>query len=233
MRKINEVLRLRAAGLTVRDIARSTGAGRTTVYEYLVRAGAAGLSWPLPPDMGDDEVEAALFPPLTAELAERRPVPDWRYVHRELHRGRHVTLRLLWLEWRQDHPDGWGYTQFCVHYRAWLGTQDVVMRLAYPAGARMLVDYSGDTVPVVDPGSGEVTKAEVFVAVLGCSGLLFAEASASQDLASWLMAHVHAYEAYDGAPEATTPDYVARNIIGVLCPGALCCQAGRPTVKSA
>ena len=134
MRKINEVLRLRAAGLTVRDIARSTGAGRTTVYEYLVRADAAGLSWPLPPDMGDDEVEAALFPPLTAELAERRPVPDWRYVHRELHRGRHVTLRLLWLEWRQDHPDGWGYTQFCVHYRAWLGTQDVVMRLAYPAG---------------------------------------------------------------------------------------------------
>ena len=77
------------------------------------------------------------------DRAERRPVPDWRHVHRELHRGRHVTLRLLWLEWRQDQPDGWGYTQFCVHYRAWLGTQDVVMRLEYPAGARMLVDYSG------------------------------------------------------------------------------------------
>jgi transposase len=206
MRKINEVLRLRAAGLTVREIARSTGAGRTTVFEYLVRADAAGLTWPLPDGMGHDEVEAALFPPLTAELAERRPVPDWRHVHRELHRGRHVTLRLLWLEWRQDQPDGWGYTQFCVHYRAWLGTQDVVMRLEYPAGARMLVDYSGDTVPVLDPATGEVAKAEVFVAVLGCSGMLFAEASASQDLPSWLMAHVHAYEAYGGVSEATTPD---------------------------
>jgi transposase len=206
MRKINEVLRLRAAGLTVREIARSTGAGRTTVFEYLVRADAAGLTWPLPDGMGHDEVEAALFPPLTAELAERRPVPDWRHVHRELHRGRHVTLRLLWLEWRQDQPDGWGYTQFCVHYRAWLGTQDVVMRLEYPAGARMLVDYSGDTVPVLDPATGEVAKAEVFVAVLGCSGMLFAEASASQDLPNWLMAHVHAYEAYGGVSEATTPD---------------------------
>ena len=80
------------------------------------------------------------------------------------------------------------------------------MRLNYPAGARMLVDYSGDTVPVVDPGTGEVSQAEVFVAVLGCSGMLYAEASFSQDLPSWLMAHVHAYEAYGGVTEATTPD---------------------------
>ena len=80
------------------------------------------------------------------------------------------------------------------------------MRLEYPAGARMLVDYSGDKVPVLDPGTGEVSQAEVFVAVLGCSGMLFAEASASQDLPNWLMAHVHAYEAYGGVAEATTPD---------------------------
>jgi len=206
MRKISEVLRLKAAGLSVREIARSTGAGRTTVYEYMVRADSAGIAWPLPEDMGEDELEAALFPPLTAELAERRPVPDWRQVHRELHRGRHVTMRLLWLEWRQDHPDGWGYTQYCVHYRAWLGTQDVVMRLSWPAGARAFVDYTGDKVPVIDPGTGEVAPAEVFVAVLGCSGLVYVEASMSQDLGSWLSAHANAYEAYGGVPEATTPD---------------------------
>jgi transposase len=206
MRKISEVLRLKAAGLSVREIARSTGAGRTTVYEYMVRADSAGIGWPLPDGIGDDELEAALFPPLTAELAERRPLPDWGQVHAELHRGRHVTMRLLWLEWRQDHPEGWGYTQFCVHYRQWLGTKDVVMRLSWPAGARMFVDYCGDRVPVVDPGTGEVCQAEVFVSVLGCSGMLYAEASMSQDLPSWLMAHVRAYEAYHGVPEATTPD---------------------------
>jgi transposase len=102
--------------------------------------------------------------------------------------------------------DGWGYTQYCVHYRAWLGTQDVVMRLSWPAGARAFVDYTGDKVPVIDPGTGEVAPAEVFVAVLGCSGLVYVEASMSQDLGSWLSAHANAYEAYGGVPEATTPD---------------------------
>ena len=185
---------------------RGTGAARTTVYEYLVRAEGAGLSWPLPEDMDDEALEARLFPPATAELAQRRPVPDWREVHRELRSGKHVTLRLLWLEWKQDHPDGWGYSQFCWHYDHWLGGQDVVMRLSYPAGERMFVDFSGDKVPVVDAGTGEVSQAEVFVAVLGCSGMLYVEATWDQDLESWLMAHVHAFEAYGGVTVATTPD---------------------------
>jgi transposase len=206
MRKIREVLRLKGAGLNVREIAASTGSARTTVYEYLVRAEGAGLGWPLPEDMDDEALEAKLFPPATAELARRRPVPEWREVHRELRSGKHVTLRLLWLEWKQDHPEGWGYSQFCWHYDQWLGAQDVVMRLDYPAGERMFVDFSGDKVPITDAGSGQVAEAEVFVAVLGCSGMLYVEATRDQALASWLSAHVHAYEAYNGAPVATTPD---------------------------
>jgi transposase len=206
MRKIREVLRLKAAGLNIREIAVATGAARTTVYEYLVRAGGAGLSWPLPEDMDDEAVEARLFPPATAELAQSRPVPEWREVHRELRAGKHVTLRLLWLEWRQDHPDGWGYSQFCAHYERWLDRQDVVMRLSYPAGERTFVDFSGDKVPITDPTTGEVARAEVFVAVLGCSGMLYVEATPDQSLESWLMAHVHAWEAYGGVTVATTPD---------------------------
>ena len=204
MRKIREVLRLKAAGLNVREIAAGTGAARTTVHEYLVRAEGAGLSWPLPEDLDDEALEARLFPP--AESAPARPVPDWREVHRELRSGRHVTLRLLWLEWKQDHPDGWGYSRFCVHYERWLGAQGVVMRLSYPAGERTFVDFSGDKMPVVDPSTGEVCEAEIFVAVLGCSGMLYVEATADQGLESWLMAHVHAFEAYGGVTVATTPD---------------------------
>lgn len=206
MRKIEEVLRLKAAGLSLRQIQRSTGAARTTIHEYLVRAACAGLAWPLPEGLGAEALDAALFPPATAEQAKRRPVPEWTEVHRELRAGKHVTLRLLWLEWRSAHPEGFGYTQFCAHYRAWLATKDVVMRLNFPAGARMFVDYAGDTVPVVDPATGEVSEAQVFVAVLGCSGMVYAEASPSQDLPSWLGAHVHAFEAFGGATEATTPD---------------------------
>lgn len=206
MRKIREVLRLKAAGLNIREVAAGTGAARTTVHEYLVRAEGAGLSWPLPDDLDDEALEDLLFPPATAEVAKRRPVPEWREVHRELRAGKHVTLRLLWLEWKEDHPDGWGYSQFCAHYEAWLDCQDVVMRLGYPAGERMFVDFSGDKVPLTDPTTGEVTEAEVFVAVLGASGVLYVEATSDQGLESWTTAHVHAFEAFGGVPVATTPD---------------------------
>jgi transposase len=104
VRKIREVLRLKAAGLNIRQVAASTGAARTTVYEYLVRAEDAGLSWPLPEGLDDAALEARPFPPATAELAKLRPVPEWREVHKELRSGKHVTFRLLWLEWKEGHP---------------------------------------------------------------------------------------------------------------------------------
>jgi transposase len=206
MRKIGEMLRLKAAGMNTRDIARSTGAGKTTVYEHLARAEAAGLGWPLPAELDEPSLEALLFPPPSAELASRRPVPDWRRVHRELKKHRHVTLRLLWVEWRAEHPEGWGYSQFCVQYLRWLGVQDPVLRMEYAAGERMFVDFSGERMSVVDAETGEVKPAEVFVAVLGASGMLYAEATRGQDLESWLLAHVRAFEAYGGVAEVTVPD---------------------------
>jgi transposase len=205
VRKISEALRLKAEGLSIRDIATAVGAGPTTVYEYLHRAEAAGICWPLG-DLDEAAVEERLFPAPTAEFQSGRAVPDWRAVHRELKAHRHVTRRLVWLEWRADHPDGWGYSQFCWHYQRWLGAQDVVMRLSYAGGERMFVDFSGDKAAWVDASSGAVHEAEIFVSVLGCSGLLYVEATRGQDLGSWVGAHVHAWEAYGGAAEVTVPD---------------------------
>jgi transposase len=206
MRKISEMVRLKAAGMSVRDIAASVGVGKTTVYEHLARAQAAGIGWPLPEGMDEEALDAALFPPPTAELVARRPMPDWRAVHREIKRGRHVTLRLVWLEWREDNPDGFGYSQFCYHYQRWLAGQNVVMRLSYAAGERMFVDFAGDKTSYIDADTGEVVDCEVFVAVLGCSGLLYVEATRGQDLASWLGAHEHAWQAYGGVAQVTVPD---------------------------
>ncbi len=208
MRKTTEVLRLHAEGMSQRQIAASTGMGKTTVSEYLARAARARISWPLPEDMDAEALDAALFPAVAAEVANRhRPVPDWREIHRQLKdRRHHITLRLLWVEWKADHPDGWNYSQFCYHYRCWLGTCDVVMRLSYAGGERMFVDFSGDKARWVDPGTGEVNGAEVFVSVLGASGLIYAEATRGQDLDSWLGAHIHAWEAYGGVAIVTVPD---------------------------
>jgi transposase len=204
MRKITEILRLDAQGVSQRQIARSTAVGKTTVADYLSRAKEAGLGWPLPEGLDDEALEARLFPAPTA-LAER-PVPEWRHVHRELKARKHVTLRLLWLEWKADHPDGWHYSQFCHHYRTWLGTQDVVMRLSYAGGERMFVDYSGEKAAWTDPETGEIHHVEVFVSVLGASGMLFARATRGQDLDSWLGAHMAAWQYYGGVTELTVPD---------------------------
>ncbi|MHB8395087.1 MAG: IS21 family transposase, partial [Candidatus Dormibacteria bacterium] len=101
MRKISEVLRLQAQGLSRWQISQSVGVGKTTVGEYLRRAEAAGLGWPLPDQLDEDSLEAKLFP--TPTTAAGRPVPDWREVHRELKRRRHVTLELLWMLCRSRH----------------------------------------------------------------------------------------------------------------------------------
>ena len=191
MRQIGEVLRLAAQHLSYDQIAQSVGISRASVHNYLKRAGQAGLSWPLPEDLDDAAVEARLFQRSEEANRSGRPEPNWLEVHREHKRGKHVTLQLLHLEYKAAHPDGWDYTQFCTHYRRWLGRQDVVMRLEYAAGERMFVDFAGDTVPITDPETGEVWKAQIFVSVLGASGYLYVEATRSQDLASWLGAHVH------------------------------------------
>ncbi len=206
MRHIEEVLRLAAHGLSHHEISRSVGISHTSVGNYLERAKQAGLSWPLPEELDSAALEARLFKRSAEEYRSGRPEPDWLEVHREHKRGKHVTLQLLHLEYKQAHPDGWGYTQFCAHYHRWLGRQDVVMRLEYAAGERLFVDFAGDTAPITDPETGEVWQAQVFVAVLGASGYLYAEATRSQDLASWLGAHVRALEFYGGAPRLVVPD---------------------------
>jgi transposase len=209
MRPISEVLRLAGQKRSQREISISTGLAKTTVNRYLRRAEAAGLSWPLPADLDEAVLEARMFRAgeLRGEPKAGRPEPDWEVVHRELKsRRHHVTLQLLWMEHRERHPEGWGYTQFCVHYREWLGRQDPVMRLPHVAGEKMYVDFCGDTVAVIDPSSGEIWQAQVFVSVLGASGYLYAEAVRGQDSQSWLDVHVRTFEFYGGVPEVVVPD---------------------------
>ena len=205
MRKIREVLRLRALGQSPGAIAQSLQVGQNTVRRYAGRAEAAGLGWPLPPDVGDEALEALLFPPPRA-AGTARPVPDWAEVQRELRR-RGVTLQLLWLEYKAVHPDaGYQYTQFCEHYRRWRDRLDPVLRQEHRAAEKVFVDYAGQTVPVVDPATGEMREAQIFVGVLGASNFTFVEATWTQALPDWIGSHVRMFAYMGGVPDAVVPD---------------------------
>ena len=133
----------------------------------------------------------------------RQSEPDWAHVHRELGRPG-VTLALLWEEYRAAEPGGYQYSRWCELYRAWESRLSPTMRQAHPAGERLFVDYAGQTVPVIDAKTGEITPAQIFVAVLGASNYTYAEATATQTLPDWIGAHARALSWAASAPVIRT-----------------------------
>lgn len=207
MRKIREVLRLKCeCKLPNRAVARSCNIGYGTVSEYVQRARAAGLSWPLPENLDDDALERMLYPdsvPLPRGVT--RPEPDWAVVHGEMRR-KGVTLRLLWIEYRENFPSGYGYSQYCELYSRWAGKLKPIMRFNHVAGEKCFVDYAGPTVQVIFPDTGEMRQASIFVGVLGASSYTYAEAHFGQVLAHWLGAHVRMFAFFGGVTQVLTPD---------------------------
>jgi hypothetical protein len=183
MRKTREILRLKwLLERSHREIRQATGAGLGTISDTATRAAAARLDWAAVEQLGDDELEARLYPPMA--LA-RRPLPDPAHIHVELRRPG-VTLRLLHEEYLGQHADGYGYTQFAGHYRTWAEAQRVTMRQVHRAGDKVFVDYSGKKPTIVDPTTGERVEVELFVAVLGASNYTYAEATRTQRSHDWI-----------------------------------------------
>ena len=206
MRKIREVLRLsQVLGLSQRQVARSVRLGQSTVWDYLTRWKVSGLSWEEVEALDDEMLEQRLFPSERVSTEHSRSLPDWSAIHQEL-KAKGVTLSLLWQEYRELHPDGYGYSRFCDLYRAWKKRLDVSLRQDYRGGEKLFVDYAGQTVDVIDRQSGEVRAAQIFVAVLGASNYSYAEATWGQDLRDWIGAHVRAFEAFGGVVELVVPD---------------------------
>ena len=107
MRDAREVIRLKSSCVSTHEIARRLGLARSTVRETLKRAETAGIAWPLPEDMNDGALEAALYTNRRSKRGHRRiEEPDWASVHRELKR-KHVTLMILWNEYIAANPDGY------------------------------------------------------------------------------------------------------------------------------
>ncbi len=210
MRKIKEVLRLRfELRLGQREIARACSISQGAVHNYLKRAAAAGIAWPTPEGWDEQRVEQALFG--EQQVVKRLPeqvLPDFPNLHSQLQQHRHLTLQLAWEEYRQVHPEGYGYSRFCGLYQRWRRKQDVVLRQVHKPGEKGFVDWAGATIPVHDPITGEIWPASLFVMVLGMSSYTYAEATRDQQLAAWISTHIHAFEYFSGVP---------RLLAGVYC----------------
>jgi transposase len=206
MRKIKEVLRLyHEVHLGQREIGRCAQLAQSTVHEYLARARAAGLGWPLPEGQDEEAIENLLFP-RTAPAEKPYPIPDYRHLDEELRTHANLTLQLLWEEYRRAHAEGCCYSRFCVLYRRWQKKQEVVLRQQHKPGEKLFVDWAGATVPIQDRQSGAVTAAPLFVAVLGASSYAYAELTSDQQLPNWIRVQVRAFEYFGGCPKLLVPD---------------------------
>lgn len=206
IQKIREILRLGIKHkLGYREIERSCSVSHVTVGAYINHVKSSGTTWEEIEKLEEPQLRLLVKGAQSSVRKSLRPEPDWQVIHKELkHKG--VTLQLLWEEYKELNPEGYQSTQFYDLYRKWKGTINPWMRQNHKAGDKLFVDYTGHTVPIKDPKTGNLHQAQVFVAVLGMSNYTYAEASWDQKLHSWISSHIHAFEYFSGVPHLLVPD---------------------------
>ncbi len=205
MRKLREFLRLHFEHqLSARAIARSVSISPSTAQGYVSRIRVAGLKWPLPPELDSDEALARVLFAEVGVVKDKR-APDWAAVHLEL-KKKHVTKQLLWEEYKAVQAEGYQYSAFCRHYALWASKLQLSMRQEHRVGEKLFIDFSGDGIDVINPKTGEVMKAKLFVATLGASSYTYVEAVLREDLPTWVQCHVNALRFFGGVTEIWVPD---------------------------
>ena len=208
MRKIKEVLRLRfECHLSMQAIARSLELSKGVVVKYCQLAGAANIDWKSAQEWDEARLRSALMPS-APELTRAMPyaLPNFAQVHQEL-KNKCMTLQLLWHEYATSTTDKtYSYSAFCEHYGRFTKTLKLSMRQVHKAGEKMFVDYAGPTIPIIDALTGQITQAQIFVAVLGASNYTFALATNTQKTADWLLGHRKAFEYFGGVAQVIVPD---------------------------
>src|SRR6266849_689920 len=187
MRSVREIFRQKwVLKKSHRQVARSLGISPGAVGSTMVRAQALGLSWAEVEPLSEEALEERLYGP-KLKGHQRRPLPDPVYLHNERKKPG-VTLELLHLEYLEQHPDGYRYSQFCEYFRDWLAKHRLSMRQVHRAGEKL------------------------FVAVLGASNYTFAEATRTQRGADFIQSHVHAFSYFEGVASAVVPDQLKSGV---------------------
>lgn len=212
MNKHRETLRfILTSNMSNRMIGRTIGLSHNTVKRYRGLIGGLPLDWESIDEMDDAEIEGMLKS--KRFRIETKHMPDWAAIHREMQYP-HVTLQLLWEEYRMANPgNSYAYSQFTHYYREYVGKLDITMRQDHRAGECVYVDFAGRTVPYTNAETGEVNKAQIFVGVLGCSNYTFVYAVRSQSVHDWVDAHNRMFKFFGGTPQIVVPDNLKAAVI--------------------
>ena len=208
MTKYREILRLSSMGISQQNIANSCNVSKKTVNRVLKRAKELNVSWPL--DANDtDAVLAEKFFPSVKTVASNKRMPDFAYIRKELLRNG-VSKKLLWTEYMEDcranGEEPLMYSQFCYHIQQDEQKRRATMHINRKPGEQVEVDWAGDTATIIDPDTGEIIKAYIFVGVMTYSQYAYVEAFLDTKQKSWIYAHVHMYEFFGGVAKILVPD---------------------------
>lgn len=203
---VKQILRLRSNGVQLQTIARAVKISRNTVKKYLRLIEVKQLSIEELLAMEDERLDALLHDPDPQDEQRYQTLEAlFPFFAKELKRTG-VNRWILWGEYRQQHPDGYSYSQFCDHFKQWSLSQSGTMHLEHQPADKLFIDFTGKKLTITDAMTGEVTEAEVFVATLGYSQLTYVQAVASQRKEDFIAATENALHFFKGAPRAIVPD---------------------------
>lgn len=208
MTNYREILRLKSMGCSERNIALSCSCSRNTVSKVLKKAEELGLAWPLSKTYTNGVLESTLYPK-TAHGPNVRKMPDFAYIRKELLKNG-VTKKLLWTEYMEEcrlsNEQPLMYSQFCYYIQKDEQKRRATMHIPRKPGEQVEVDWAGDPASIIDPDTGEITYAYLFVGVMSYSQYTFVEAFVNQKQNAWIIAHVHMYDFFGGVAPILVSD---------------------------
>ncbi|HQO04196.1 MAG TPA: IS21 family transposase [Spirochaetota bacterium] len=206
LKRVREALRLHhECKLSLRKTAQALSISRPVLSGYLEQCHSLGITYEKARQISDDELHAYLFSSSRKDPRLEYLVSAFPHYAKELSKVG-VTRQLLWEEYVRDIAEGYSYSQFCYHFQKWNDSQELYMRIEHTAGDKLYVDYAGKKIDIVDPSTGEIRSAEIFVAALGASKLIYAEAVWTQQKHDFIAAQVHTLTYIGGVPRAIVPD---------------------------
>lgn len=214
MSQIKPLLHLHRQGKKIKEIARLPELSKNTVKSYLRKVASSGVGTDTLLELDDPVLEACFHACNPAYLDQR--FVDFKdriegFVKDLSKPG--VNKKLLWQEYKQEYPRGYGYTQFCYHLSQHQLAQKPSMVLAHQPGEKLFVDFAGKKLEYIDPDTGEIIQCQVFVACMPYSDYSFAMAVRTQGIEDFLHALARCLSHLGGVPKVLVPDNLKSAII--------------------